>query len=197
MPVGSAETTGPHGLRVDFRLRAQHALHELRGRHFQTQHQNLSVQRHTDMLRDVQGEGRLSHARSAGDDHEVGGLQARRLQIELLEARGHAGHVLLRSEEHTSELQSLRHLVFRLLLPPCSALFPYTTLFRSDISRLSTRTFPCNATPTCCAMFKAKAVFPMLGRPAMITKSAGCRPDVSRSSFSKPVATPVTCSLRS
>src|SRR3989338_6750487 len=48
-----------------------------------------------------------------------------------------------RSEEHTSELQSQFHLVFRLLLfkmfyfflmirrPPRSTLFPYTTLFRS------------------------------------------------------------------
>src|ERR1035438_2067560 len=35
-----------------------------------------------------------------------------------------------RSEEHTSELQSLRHLVCR-LLPLISTLFPYTTLFRS------------------------------------------------------------------
>src|SRR5262245_38018128 len=34
-----------------------------------------------------------------------------------------------RSEEHTSELQSLRHLVCR--PPPISTLFPYTTLFRS------------------------------------------------------------------
>src|SRR5262245_35969041 len=34
-----------------------------------------------------------------------------------------------RSEEHTSELQSLRHLVCR--LPSFSTLFPYTTLFRS------------------------------------------------------------------
>src|ERR1035438_8446588 len=51
--------------------------------------------------------------------------------------------VFSRSEEHTSELQSLRHLVCRLLLekkqnfflmmrrPPRSTLFPYTTLFRS------------------------------------------------------------------
>src|ERR1035441_8309455 len=47
----------------------------------------------------------------------------------------------VRSEEHTSELQSLRHLVCRLLLlkkkimrgPPRSTLFPYTTLFRSRI----------------------------------------------------------------
>src|SRR5205823_5537265 len=38
-----------------------------------------------------------------------------------------------RSEEHTSELQSLAYLVCRLLLPrpPRSTLFPYTTLFRS------------------------------------------------------------------
>src|SRR5438874_989554 len=41
-----------------------------------------------------------------------------------------------RSEEHTSELQSRRDLVCRLLLekiqlPPRSTLFPYTTLFRS------------------------------------------------------------------
>src|ERR1035438_2989476 len=38
-----------------------------------------------------------------------------------------------RSEEHTSELQSLRHLVCRLLLRGGreSTLFPYTTLFRS------------------------------------------------------------------
>src|SRR5262245_58328126 len=34
-----------------------------------------------------------------------------------------------RSEEHTSELQSLRHLVCR--LPRAPPLFPYTTLFRS------------------------------------------------------------------
>src|SRR5436853_48416 len=36
----------------------------------------------------------------------------------------------MRSEEHTSELQSLRHLVCR---PPRSTLFPYTTLFRSRL----------------------------------------------------------------
>src|SRR5437016_5308287 len=36
-----------------------------------------------------------------------------------------------RSEEHTSELQSLTNLVCRLLPPQRSTLFPYTTLFRS------------------------------------------------------------------
>src|SRR5258708_2373260 len=43
---------------------------------------------------------------------------------------------LHRSEEHTSELQSPDHLLFRLFVlmirrPPSSTLFPYTTLFRS------------------------------------------------------------------
>src|SRR5699024_9972149 len=43
---------------------------------------------------------------------------------------------VLRSEEHTSELQSRFDLVCRLLLllpRPSSTLFPYTTLFRSKI----------------------------------------------------------------
>src|SRR5687767_1040483 len=45
------------------------------------------------------------------------------------------GEFTARSEEHTSELQSLAYLVCRLLLrrPPSSALFPYTTLFRSFV----------------------------------------------------------------
>ena len=38
---------------------------------------------------------RLPHARTSGDDDEVGGLQARRLEVELLETRGDAGDVLL------------------------------------------------------------------------------------------------------
>src|ERR1041384_6788568 len=46
-----------------------------------------------------------------------------------------------RSEEHTSELQSLAYLVCRLLFlmirrPPRSTLFPYTTLFRSILTVL-------------------------------------------------------------
>src|SRR3989338_6729599 len=48
--------------------------------------------------------------------------------------------ISLRSEEHTSELQSQFHLVCLLLFlmirrPPRSTLFPYTTLFRSIRTR--------------------------------------------------------------
>src|SRR5687768_3905856 len=42
-----------------------------------------------------------------------------------------SGLVEWRSEEHTSELQSRLHLVWRIRWPPSSTLFPYTTLFRS------------------------------------------------------------------
>src|SRR5205823_1094284 len=60
-----------------------------------------------------------------------------------------------RSEEHTSELQSLAYLVCRLLLPlaPRSTLFPYTTLFRSTRSTRSTRRGrgPAASTPTTCS----------------------------------------------
>src|ERR1035438_7885036 len=81
---------------------------------------------------------RMSHA--SGDRAERAG--------ELSDLRhGPRAQGAIRSEEHTSELQSLRHLVCRLLLekkknqkffflmirrPPRSTLFPYTTLFRSD-----------------------------------------------------------------
>ena len=41
-------------------------------------------------------------------------------------------------------------------------------------------------------MFMEKEVFPMDGRPATITRSPGCRPEVMRSRSSKPVGTPVT-----
>ena len=51
------------------------------------------------------------------------------------------GEIIQRSEEHTSELQSLTNLVCRILLekkiflmirrPPIYTIFPYTTLFRS------------------------------------------------------------------
>src|SRR5262245_14504802 len=61
-------------------------------------------------------------------------LDAIALFVELLERDGvfvfnsRSHHLtVLRSAEHTSELQSLRHLVCR----PCCPLFAYTTLFRS------------------------------------------------------------------
>src|SRR5690348_1530945 len=56
----------------------------------------------------------------------------------------------LRSEEHTSELQSPVHLVCRLLLvprPPRSTLLPYTTLFRSPTRPPLRRAAPPAACP--------------------------------------------------
>src|SRR5699024_908187 len=51
----------------------------------------------------------------------------------------------LRSEEHTSELQSRFDLICLILLPavPTYTLFPYTTLFRSDHSSIFRTLFSC------------------------------------------------------
>src|SRR5690606_563639 len=60
--------------------------------------------------------------------------QVELVRLELVEhGQGQAAIVRLRSEEHTSELQSRENIVCRLLLrrPPRPALFPYATLFRS------------------------------------------------------------------
>ena len=43
------------------------------------------------VLRDVQRERRLAHARAAGDDDQVGRLQAGGQLVEVGEARRHAG----------------------------------------------------------------------------------------------------------
>src|SRR5436190_493996 len=62
------------------------------------------------------------------------GLSRRLHEDEVAHAREQIHQlVVIRSEEHTSELQSHSDLVCRLLLrpPPTSTLFPYTTLFRS------------------------------------------------------------------
>src|SRR5687767_1114411 len=53
----------------------------------------------------------------------------RRARCDLGDRRARRADLAPRSEEHTSELQSLAYLVCR--LPPVSTLFPYTTLFRS------------------------------------------------------------------
>src|SRR5205814_5012299 len=77
-----------------------------------------------DVLRRVLGEAlHVHHARAELaplpvrlPEVELGHLPARELQHELVGARFQDSGKVRRSEEHTSELQSLRHLVCRLLL---------------------------------------------------------------------------------
>ena len=67
-----------------------------------------------------------------------------------------------------------------------------------DASASPTRSSPIRVQPVCVfTRASSGCALPMLGRPAMMMKSDGWKPEVSRSSFSKPVATPVTCSFRS
>ena len=59
------------------------------------------------MLRDVQREGRFAHTRASGDDDEVRGLEARGLEVELLEAGRDAGDVLLALVEALDVLEGV------------------------------------------------------------------------------------------
>src|SRR5437762_2485791 len=72
---------------------------------------------------------------------------------------------MLRSEEHTSELQSPMYLVCRLLSLPFSTLFPYTTLFRS--SRDCHRAYHRGCDPDCVGAFIGWCV-------AQLTAVAAC-----------------------
>ena len=64
-----------------------------------------------------------------------------------------------------------------------------------DISRLKKPMVISVFTPRCWAMFNTKAVFPIEGRAAMITRSDGWNPDVRASMSTNPLGTPVTSPL--
>src|SRR5437762_3230115 len=79
---------------------------------------------------------------------------------------------LHRSEEHTSELQSPMYLVCRLLLlhSPPPTLFPYTTLFRSALSRVTGTTCPSGRKICVIPIFLPKIPGLILPRSAQATR---------------------------
>src|SRR5262245_63780690 len=86
-------------------------------------HDALPIFRHYERLlarleeRVIQGEGQRAQERGRREDlHELPGLAAEREANAPPRGAAHAIAPGARSEEHTSELQSLRHLVCRLLL---------------------------------------------------------------------------------
>src|SRR2546425_4245068 len=94
VPVRCGQLPSPHGQRVNLAFRGQHSLHQLLRGHLEAEEQHLAPQLDADVLGDRERERCLAHARTAGKEDKVRG----------------------RSEEHTSELQSLAYLVCRLLL---------------------------------------------------------------------------------
>src|SRR5262245_59120124 len=94
-PVARVEIAGAHLVGVDPALRAQEALHELLLGHLEAQHEHPLVIAHAGVLGDVHGKGRLPHGGPARDDDEIARLEARGQLIELAEAGGESGDVLL------------------------------------------------------------------------------------------------------
>ena len=76
-----------HAREVELCERAEHAHDELVGRHFEREDRDADVGLQRDVRGDVQTERRLSHARAAGDDDQVGGLEAGGHPVEIGEAR--------------------------------------------------------------------------------------------------------------
>src|SRR5262245_174038 len=111
------------------------------------------------------------HAEACSVQHvETPKIAFQRLSAFTAEKRRHGPG--FRSEEHTSELQSLRHLVCRLLLPlaPTSTLFPYTTLFRSPLPKLvrPPLVIPAAAPPIAVSV---KCVGAIMRKPALCSTS--------------------------
>ena len=85
-PVAVLELALLQAALVDLADRAQQALGDLGLGHLEREQRDRLLQRHRDVLGDVEREARLAHRGPRGQDHEVRLLQARGLAIELAEA---------------------------------------------------------------------------------------------------------------
>ena len=85
------QVAAAESVRVDARLRRQHAHEELLFRHLQAEEADGLVGLDADVLRDVEDEAGLPHRRARRDEHQVGRLQPGGHLVEIDEAGGHAG----------------------------------------------------------------------------------------------------------
>src|SRR5713226_3717659 len=106
-PVARVEVTGAHLVRVHLGLGAEQPLHELLLGHLEAQHQHPLVVLHPGVLGDVQREGGLAHGGAPRDDDEVARLEARRHPVEIVEAGGEPGDVLLAVVELLDVLEGI------------------------------------------------------------------------------------------
>ena len=82
-PFGRLEEARSDLLRVDARLRADEALHQLLLGHLEAEDQRGSAQLDGGVRGDIEREGRLARGRAPRDDHEVRALQPRGALVEL------------------------------------------------------------------------------------------------------------------
>ena len=111
-PVALDELAGADALRVDARFARQHAHDELLLGHLQGEHPHpagflLVLGPAADVGDDVEGEARLPHARPRREDDEVAGLKAAGEPVEIGEAGGNAGDLLLPLVERLDGLEGL------------------------------------------------------------------------------------------
>ena len=106
-PVLLLQVARAQPVRVDARVRAEHAQHELLLRHLEREDADRLPGLGRGVLGDVQAERRLAHGRPRGHDDEVALLQPARLLVEVHEAGGQAGDQLLRLRELVDGAEAL------------------------------------------------------------------------------------------
>ena len=106
-PVIVVQLTGTHLGLVDTAERGEHTHHDRVAGHLQGEHQDHLVRAQYRVLHQVHGEGGLTHGRTAGDDHQVGRLQAAGHAIEVGEAGGDAGQALVGVEQLVDAVDGL------------------------------------------------------------------------------------------
>ncbi len=90
LPLARAEVSGPQPAHLHAGLRAQHPLGELPFGHLEGEHERGHTGLERGVEREPEGEGRLAHRGSRGDDVEVAGLEPTGEAIEPSKAGGHA-----------------------------------------------------------------------------------------------------------
>ena len=110
LPVFVEQPAGAQPVLVEAPERAEQAHHQLRGRHFHGEHRHRQAGFERDVLGDVERQRGLAHRRAPGNDHEVAGLQAGGLFVEVGIAGGHAGDVarVVAVVEHVHPVDHLR-----------------------------------------------------------------------------------------
>ena len=106
-PVLLLQVSRAQAMRVDPRVRAEHAEHELLLRHLEREDADRVARLERRVLRNVQAERRLPHGGAGGQDDEVALLQAARLLVEVDETGGQPGDEVLRLRELVDGAEAL------------------------------------------------------------------------------------------
>ena len=107
LPIPGMELPRPQGVRIQTRLRTQHPQHQLRFRHFQTENAHGTIRANGSIFGHAQGQRGFTHARTTGDNDEIGRLKPGRQIINHLIPGRHARNAFLPAEQPIHNLHAV------------------------------------------------------------------------------------------